>query len=92
MNAAGFRGKKEESRWSGMSTGGTLFAVSLGMSLKEEVTLQRLFELHVLKLSMFFWRRRRYVTRADLRKYGGAIGGAACSDIAVHGKTATSHT
>ena len=36
--------------------------------------------------------RRRYVTRADLRKYGGAIGSAACSDIAVHGKTAKSHT
>ena len=36
--------------------------------------------------------RRRYVTRADLRKYGVTIGCAACSDIAVHGKTAKPHT
>ena len=33
--------------------------------------------------------RLRYVTRADLRKYGVTVGCAACSDIAVHGKTAT---
>ena len=31
---------------------------------------------------------RRHVTRADLRNYGVTIGSAACSDIAVHGKTA----
>ena len=30
--------------------------------------------------------RGRYVTRADLRKYG-TIGCSACSDIAVHGTT-----
>ena len=32
------------------------------------------------------------VTRADLRKYGATIGCAACSDIAVLGKTAKPHT
>ena len=36
--------------------------------------------------------RRRYVTRADLRKYGAALGCAACSDTVVHGKTAKPHT
>ena len=35
--------------------------------------------------------RRRCVTRADLTKYGVATGCAACSDIAVHGKTANPH-
>ena len=36
--------------------------------------------------------RRRYVTRADLRKHGATIGHSACSDIAVHGKTTTPRT
>ena len=45
------------------------------------------------KVVLLFWRHApRYVTRADLRKYGVAIGCAACSDIAVHGKTAKPHT
>ena len=35
---------------------------------------------------------RRCVVRADLRKQGVAIGCAACSDIAVHGKTAKRQT
>ena len=69
-----------------MSTGGTLFAVSVGMSLKEELTLHRLPYPHVLKLSICFWRHVGNVTRADLRKYGVTIGCAACSDIAANGK------
>ena len=36
--------------------------------------------------------RRRYVARADLRKYGVTIGCLACSDIAVHGRTSKLHT
>ena len=36
--------------------------------------------------------RRRYVTRAALRKYSVTIGCSACSDIAVHGKTSKLHT
>ena len=36
--------------------------------------------------------RRRYVTRADLRKYGVTIGCSACSDKAVHGRTSKLHT
>ena len=36
--------------------------------------------------------RRRYVTRADLRKYGVTIVCSACSDISVHGKTSKHHT
>ena len=36
--------------------------------------------------------RRRYVTRADLRKYGVTIGCSACSDIAGHGKTSKPNT
>ena len=31
--------------------------------------------------------RRRFVTRADLRKYGATIGCSACFDTAVHRKT-----
>ena len=36
--------------------------------------------------------RRRYVTRADLRKYGVMTGCSACSDTVVHGKTSKPHT
>ena len=35
---------------------------------------------------------RRYVTRADLRKYGVTIGCSPCSEIAVHGKKSNPHT
>ena len=35
--------------------------------------------------------RRRYVTKADLRKYGVTIDSAAWSDTAVHGKTPKPH-
>ena len=35
---------------------GTLFAVALGMSPKEELTLQRLFKPHDLKSSICLWR------------------------------------
>ena len=70
-----------------------LFAVFLGMIPKEEPTLQRLFQaprLQVVRLPLA--PRRRFVTRADLTKYGVTIGCAACSDIALHGKTAKAHT
>ena len=63
-----------------MSTVGTLFVVCLGMSSKEEHTLERLFKPQVLKLSICL--------RADLRKYGVTIGCSACSDIAVRVETA----
>ena len=77
----------------GMLTVGVLFAVSLGMLPKEEPTLQRLFKPHVLKLFLtLLSARRSYVTTAHLRKHGVIIGCAACSNIVVHGKTATPHT
>ena len=80
-------------RVDGTSTVGTLFVVSLGMSLKEEQTLQRPFKpprLQIVHVPLAL--RRLYVTRADLRKCGATSGCAACSDVAVHGKTATPHT
>ena len=36
--------------------------------------------------------RRRYATRADLRRYGVTVGCPACAGIAVHGKTPHTHT
>ena len=36
--------------------------------------------------------RRRYVTRADLRRFGVTVGCGACADIAAHGKTSRAHT
>ena len=58
------------------------------MSLNEELTLQRKFKHHFLKLPIGFWRHVGTTSRADLRKCGVTIGCAACSDTTVHGKTA----
>ena len=55
--------------------------------------VQMLFKPHDLKSSICLWRHVGDTSRgAHLRKYGVTIGCSACSDIAVHGKTATSHT
>ena len=50
VKAAPFRTMDE--KVDGMPTAGTLFVFSLGMSLKEELTLQRSFKLHVLKFAI----------------------------------------
>ena len=76
-----------------MLTVGTLFAVSLGdvtgrgADAAEAIQAPRPEIIH-LRLAP----RRRFFTRADLRKYGVAIGCAACSDLSVHGKTTKLHT
>ena len=75
-----------------MSTIGTLFAVSLEMSLKEEQTLQRLFKPHVLKESICLWRHVGATSRGQTRESMVTIDCAACSDFAVHGKKAKPHT
>ena len=64
----------EESRWD---------LTERGVDAAEGIQATRL-EVVPLPLAP----RRRDVSRADLRKYGVTIGCAACSDIAVHGKTA----
>ena len=66
--------------------------VFLEMVPKEVPTLQRLFKPHVLKLPIYLLARlRRHVTWADLRRYGVITCCAACSEIAVHGKTTKLH-
>ena len=59
LDARGFRRVNVESRWN-VDSWGALW-VFLGMSQKEEPTLQRPF--HVLKLSISFW---PYVTKGRL--------------------------
>lgn len=36
--------------------------------------------------------RARYVTQADLRRYGATVGCPACAEIAVHGRSRVAHT
>ena len=74
----------------GMLTIGMLFVVSVEMSPKRGQKLHRLSKPHDLHLHVT--PRRRYVTKADLRKYGATVGCSACSDTASHGKASKPHT
>ena len=70
-----------------MLTGGMLFVASFGMSPKGGQRLPRPFKPHDFKIIRLpLTPRRRYVTRADLRKYGVAIGCSACADCAFQEK------
>ena len=91
VKAAEFRRMSEENRWNVDSwhalRGLPWYVTERGADAAEAVEAPRPQVVH-LPLAP----RRRYVTRADLRKYGVTIGCATCSDSAVHGKTAKPHT
>ena len=88
---AAFRRLNEENRWNvenwNVLRGLPWYATETEAEAAEAVQAPRPQTVH-LPLAP----RRRFVTRADLRKYGVTIGCAACSDFAVHGKTAKPHT
>ena len=82
---------KEESRWNVNSwnalRGFPWEATERGADVAEVFQAPRPEIIH-LPLAP----RRRFVTRADLRKYGATIGCEACSDLSVHGTTTKLHT
>ena len=88
VNTAGFRRMDVENRWSvdkWNAPRGLLWEVSERGANAADRFKRIAFTLSILCRAP----RRRYATRADLRKYGVTIGCAACSENAVHGKTAT---
>ena len=91
VKAAGFRRMNEENRWNDdrwNALRGLLWDVTeRGAEAAEAIHAPRpqIVHLHLTP-------RRRYVTRADLRKYGVTIGCSTCSDMAVQGRTSKPHT
>ena len=90
VHAALFRRMNEESRcnvdkWNALR-GLPWDVTETGAEAAEAVQAPRPQIIHVLLTP-----RRRYVTRADLRKYCVTIVCSSSSDIAVHGKTSTPH-
>ena len=82
VKAAGFQRMNEENRWNALRD-----VIETGAEATEAVQAPR---PHITYLPLT--PRRRYITRADLRKYCVTIGCSACSDIAVHGKTSKPNT
>ena len=91
VKAAGLRRLNEENRCN-VENWNALRRLSWDVT-KRGQKVRRLFQaprLQIIHLPLTT--RRRYVTRADLRKNGVTQGCSACSDIAVHGKTSKPHT
>ena len=70
-----------------------LFVVSFfGMSPTRGQKLQSVQAPRPHIIHLLSTPRRRFVTRADLRKFGVTVVCSACSDTVVHGKTSKLHT
>ena len=87
VKAAVFRRTHEKSRWNVDCWNALLVCHRKRSKFTEAIPAPRPHIIHPPLTP-----RRRCVTRADLRKFGVAIGCSACSVIAVHGKTSKPHT
>ena len=90
VKAAGFRRKNEENCWN-VDSWNALRRRPWDVTERRTEAAEAIQAPRPLFIHLPLAPRGRHITRADLRKYGVAIGCSACSDIAVHAKTTKPH-